>query len=84
MQLHDLDISNTTPSLTRFEAMRMFVDHPSLQGLGVRFLECSVDRDHAIVWWSVDVFDPYADPDQDQLGFATFAEHWPVIDITWA
>ena len=84
MNPHDLDLLQITPDLTKAEAIRVFVDNPSLRNLGVRGLRCDIDQDDRIVWWSVDVFDPYADPDNDVIGSASFAEHWPVIDITWA
>jgi hypothetical protein len=83
MTPHDLDLFDITPNLTKVEAIRLFVDNPSLNNLGVRGLSCDIDQNDRIVWWCADVFDPYAD-DDDIIGFASFAEHCPVVDIDWS
>ena len=77
------DRFDITPNLTKVEVIRLFVDNPSLKDLGVRGLAHDIDQNDRIVWWCVDVFDPYADPDDDVIGFASFAEHWPVVDVDW-
>jgi len=71
-----------TPELTREEASRILIDGIP-DDLGVRRIVCEIDEADRIVWWTANVFDPYMPEGRDVIGTASFAEHYPSVDIWW-
>jgi hypothetical protein len=71
--------------MNRNEAISTLINNSSLRDLdlGVRNVRRSVDEVDDLVWWTCDVFDPYADEGADLVGHAQFHEHWPEVEIAW-